>query len=190
MKLATVRKFEGGFARSAVFAEDFKSGLKLADKCRHIREHRVLMFESIIQLRFQVRQERIRCLRCIAFEVVQELIRKIGILCELVIEVLHPLLPHFVLLFDIVLHIIRFILDLLNNFLLLRNPQLLLLDKSILDSLQLGPNRIQVVVVVLDTILSLLIYASLALVHPRVVIRPLLSENISFFVYLAFQIVS
>ena len=109
---------------------------------------------------------------------------------QLVVQVLHPLLPHLVLLLDIVLHVVRLVFDFLNDLLLLGNTQLLFFDEAVLYSLQLAADRVQVVVVVLDTVLAFLIDPALGLVHPCVVRLPLLSEYLCFFIHLTLQVVA
>ena len=101
---------------------------------------------------------------------------------QLVVQILHALLPHLVLLLDIVLHVVRLVLDLLDHFLLLSDTQLLFLDEAIFDALELSTDRVQVIIVVLDTILSFLVYAALALVHSCVVFSPLFSEYLTLFI--------
>ncbi len=59
---------------------------------------------------------------------------------------------------DIILHVGRLIVYLLEDLLLSSNSVLLLLDKPVLDALDLSPDWIQVIIMILDSVVSLLIY--------------------------------
>ena len=175
---------------SAVLAEHFEGCLELAHQCRHVCQYGVLVGEPIVQLRFQVCQESIGRASGVRLKVVEELVRQVRVLRQLVVQILHPLLPHLVLLLDIVLHVVRLVFDFLDHLLLLGNTQLLFLDQAVLYSLQLAADRVQVVVVVLDTVLAFLIDPALGLVHSGVVCLPLLTEYLCFFIHLTLQVVA
>ena len=88
-------------------------------------------------------------------------------------------MAHGTFLLDGGLHVLRLVLDLLNNLFLVSDSSLLFLYQSVLDRGKLSSNRIQMVVVVFDAILSLLVDSSFALVHPGMVFNHLLSENLT-----------
>jgi len=148
------------------------------------------VLESVVQLRFQVSQESIGRACGVGLKVVEELVRQVRVLGQLVVQILHSLLPHLVLLLDIVLHVVRLVLDFLNHFLLLGDTEFLFLDEAVLNSFELAADWIQVIIVVFNAVLSLLVYSALTLVHPCMILRPLLSEYLSFFIHLTLQVVA
>ena len=108
----------------------------------------------------------------------------------MIVEILHPLLSHLVLLDNVVLHIFRLISNFLHHFFFIGDPDLLLLDETLLDVLELSADWVQVVIMILDTVLPLLVDPALSLVHPSVVGIPLLLEDFCFLVHLALEVIA
>ena len=94
------------------------------------------------------------------------------------------------LFFDVILHIGRLLPDLSHDLLFSGYPLFLLLNQPILDASELSPNGVEMVVMVLDPILSFLIDPPLGLIHPHVVLGPVLSEYLALLVNLVFQVVT
>ena len=76
---------------------------------------------------------------------------------EHVIQVLQLLLPRGFLVLDFFVHILALGVNVGHDLLLVGNPGPLLLDDAVCDSLQLGSDRVQVVVMVLYSVLLLLL---------------------------------
>ena len=71
-------------------------------------------------------------------EIIKELVCEGGVLGELVVEVLHALLPHGVLVGYVVHHGLALVLDVFYHNFLLDHPQFLLLHQTILNVLNLA----------------------------------------------------
>ena len=76
---------------------------------------------------------------------------------EHVIQVLQLLLPRGFLVLDFFVHILALGVNVGHDLLLVGNPGPLLLDDAVCDSLQLGSDRVQVVVMVLYSVLLFLL---------------------------------
>ena len=148
------------------------------------------MFESIVQLCFEIGHEGIGCIRGVRIKVVQEFGCKVCILSHLIVEVLHPLLTHFVLFLDIILHVFRLVPNLLHNLFFISYSCLLFLYQSVLDPFELLSDWVQMVIVVFDSVLAFLVDASLSFVHSSMVFGPLLPKYLTLIINLFFQIVS
>ena len=79
---------------------------------------------------------------------------------------------------------------LLEDLLLSSYSVLLLLDKPVLDALDLGPYWIQVIIMILDSVVSLLIYLGLEVIHPFMISRPLRPYECTLLVDLMLQVIS
>ena len=148
------------------------------------------MFETVGKLSVEIVHEIISSLRGIFVKVIKEAICKVRILGHHIVEVLHPLLAHSVLVCNIILHVLALIFDLLNDLLFVGNPCLLFFYEAVLDGFDLSSNRIEMVIVVLNSVDSFLVNSLFALVHARVVACPMFSKDVGFFVHLTFEIVS
>ena len=146
------------------------------------------MVKPVRDFALEVSEQVFCCLARIPCEVVEELVAEVGVLRHLVVEVAQSLLAHSALLDDVVLHVGRLVLDLLDDLLLVDDSRLPLFHNTVLDVLQLVANRIQMVVVVLDAVFTLLLDTSLTLVHTCMVLGPLFTEDVSFRLDLVFKV--
>ena len=90
------------------------------------------------------------------------------------------------LLLYIILHVLRLVTNLLHDLLLVGNPRFLFFDQALLNAFKLLPYRIEVVIMVLDSILPLLVDSAFTLVHTGVICLPLLAEDLGLLIHLAF----
>ena len=70
---------------------------------------------------------------------------------------MESLLSRSLLIFNVLMHVLAFSVDIRNNLLFISDSSLLFLDKSIGNSFQLGTNGVKMVVVVLDSVLFFLL---------------------------------
>jgi hypothetical protein len=88
----------------------------------------------------------------LTFEVLEEGVCHVGALSEHIIEVAKALLPGRFLSLDGCMHLIAFPIDISNDFLFVRDSRSFLLDKTISDSFHLRTDRVQSIVVILNSI--------------------------------------
>jgi len=81
-------------------------------------------------------------------------------------------------------------MDLFKDLLLASYSIFLLLYKPILNTLDLSSDRVQVVIVILDSIFSLFIYHCLKLIHPLMVGGPLSPNECALFIDLMFEVIT
>ena len=148
------------------------------------------MRKSVVQLYLQISHEDISRLSGISVKIIQKAISQVGVLSHLVVQVLHALLPHLMFIRDVVLHVLAFVLNFLYDLFLIRNSGLLLFDQTFLNTFQLSTDRVQVVVMVLDTFDFFSLYLLFAFIHADVVVSPLLSENLGLLVDLSMKVIS
>ena len=91
---------------------------------------------------------------------------------------------------DVVLHVLGFCFNFSNDFFLISYSSFLFFYQSILNTLQLSSNRVEMIIMIFYTILTFLVNPPFALIHPCMVVGPFTSENSSFFINLTFQVIS
>ena len=114
------------------------------------------MRKTIGHLSLKIIHESVSFSGCLLFEIFQKLVGHVSTLGEHVIQVAKPILPRLLLVLDVSVHLLALTVNIRDDLALIGNPSLLLLHQAIRDALDLCPDRIESIIMILDSVLFLL----------------------------------
>lgn len=122
------------------------------------------MTESVSHFTFQVVHETISFVRGLLFKILQSIACHVSGLGEHIIKVSQAFLTRPLLVLDVSMHLGTFFVNVGHDLLLICDSSPFLLDQAICDTFDLGSNRIQGVIMVLDAVFFFLDNGSLELI--------------------------
>jgi len=125
------------------------------------------MVEPLRHLTLKILHETVSLLGCLLLEVFEAIAGHVSALCKHIIKISKFLLPLRLFSLDVRMHLVAFPFDLVDNVLLVGDPRLLLFDQAISDALNLRADRIECIVMVLDSIALFRLNSSLELIPTR-----------------------
>ena len=114
------------------------------------------MSETIAHFTLEVIHEIVSFGRGLTFKVFEESVSHVSALGKHIIQIAKSVLTRLRLVLDVRMHLLAFTVDISDDLPLIGNPSLLLLDQAICDAFDLGSDRVQCIVMVLNSILFFL----------------------------------
>ena len=114
------------------------------------------MRETIAHLTIKVIHESVSFGRSLLLEILQERVSHVSALGKHIIQVAKSVLSRLLLVLDVRMHLLALTVDISDDLPLIGNPSLLLLDQAICDAFDLGSDRVERIVMVLNSILLFL----------------------------------
>lgn len=126
------------------------------------------MRETIAHLTIKVIHESVSFGRSLLLEILQERVSHVSALGKHIIQVAKSVLSRLLLVLDVRMHLLALTVDICNDLPLIGNPRLLLLDQAICDAFDLGSDRVQCIVMVLNPVFLFLNYGCFKLIPANI----------------------
>ena len=159
------------------------------------------MAQTVAEFILEVVKERVGRVSGVIFKVVQELICQVSVLSEHVIEVSKAFLARLTLIVNLLMHLVALVVNIRDNLFFISYSSLLFLDQTVLDSLKLCSDGVEVVIMVFSPVYSFCFNQFFKVIpvnnsqlqtinlHSLMVTLPSFTEDVAFFSELSVKII-